>query len=302
MYQQFDVTLNGSVGMKISSHTERSHSRLCSDLGIIKDYESAIESGGSVGGDSAAESENHLLTRYLNSASRTQTILCIEESACEDIQMELFSQLSSGHIHIIDIAAGHGAGTVSLINTICEMRQSEVLKTEALDITIHAIDYSDISLGYYKNIVENLIPQYLAHGIVVDFQCHVVDLTSDEDVHCSIEMIKTKVGHDPRYLLICSAISGVSQRVFREQFSKSYEHISNSFRAENSSFLWVEPRTKKQWMQKYWREFFDAKGIDPDAETSPVPLLHQQEFSWIDPYLNVIIPSVFADYLLVKLA
>lgn len=302
MYQQFDATLNGNVGMKISCHTESSHSQLCNDLGIMKDYEAAIKQGGSVGGDSAAESANHLLTRYLNSASRTQTILCVEESACEDIQMELFFQLSSGHIHIIDIAAGHGAGTVSLINTICEMRQSGILKTEALNVTIHAIDYSNISLGYYEAIIKNLIPQYLSNGIVVNLQCQEVDLTSDEDVRNSIAAIKDKVGQDPRYLLICSAISGVSQSVFREQFSNSYEHISNSFRAENSSFLWVDPRTKKQWMPRYWREFFDAKGIDPDAETPLAPILHQQEFSWIDPYLNVIIPSAFADYLLVKLA
>jgi hypothetical protein len=303
MYQQFEVILDGEKYMELASQTSTSHKIYCSTLGIFENYtEKVSAAGGVVGGNSKQESEDHLLARYLNSASRTQAVICIEDEKCETIKLEMLFQLSDGDLNIIDIAAGHGAGTLSLLNTICDMRNKGVLKMGALNITIHALDYSETSLTYYSEMVKILAEFYEQHGIFVSIISHLIDITSDLAVTETINLIKTTAGQDPRYLLICSAISGVSKKLFHEKFALSYETIAKGFKEKNSSFLWVEPRTKRKWMQKYWQDYFDKIDVDPDVIFTLDENIVQQEFAWIDPHNNVKMAESFADYLLIKLA
>lgn len=309
MYQQFEVVHDGKAYMELASQTTESHRIYCSTLGIFDNYrEKVLAVKGAVGGSSAQESEDHLLARYLNSASRTQAVICIEDEKCEAIKFEILSQLSDGDLNIIDIAAGHGAGTLSLLNTICDMRSEGVLKMGALDITIHALDYSETSLKYYSEMAKILADFYARHGVFVNVITYFVDITSDSAVDELIKSIKINAGNDPqfgkdpRYLLICSAISGVSKKIFHDKFSLSYETIAKSFKEKNSSFLWVEPRTTKQWMQKYWQDYFDKIGVDPDVILTLDESVVQQEFAWVDPHNDAKMDKSFADYLLIKLA
>ena len=123
MYQQFEVEEDGLKYMQLVDYTVASHKEICIFLGIFENYETALTTtSGVIGGELEDESKQHLLTRFLNSAARTQVIACIEDPCCEYISIEVLSLLNAGHIYLIDIAAGHGAGTMSILNTICKMR------------------------------------------------------------------------------------------------------------------------------------------------------------------------------------
>lgn len=311
MYQPFEVEAEGIKCMTLAEHTVASHKAICSNLGIFDNYAAGLDDfGGAIGGALQDESTRHLLSRFLNSAARTQVIACIDEVDCRDIAIEVLGLLSDGHIYIIDIAAGHGAGTMSLINTICKMREDEILVKDALDIEIHALDFSETSLKFYEELLESLSETYQKFGIYVTLVKHCIDITNDAQVKKEIEDIKScvhtvpakAIGEDPRYLLLCSAISGVKKSIFLSEFSKSYQAIAESFKENNSTFLWIEPLSCKDWMPKYWKEFYDQLQIVPDDDDITSKHVVKQSYDWIDPHLSKKVPTTAGDYFLMNLA
>ena len=289
--------------MRLAESTVSSHRQICTDIGIFDQYQARLRSKNAlIGGNSADDSQDHLLVRYLNSASRTQAILCIQDVKCQEMQEELLSQLDDGTVHIIDIAAGHGAGTLSVLNTVAEMRENGALLKNALNLNIYALDFSEISLNYYAAMVTNLTASYLSQGIVVKFHPILVDITSDPDVAASIAEIKQNIGGNPRYFLICSAISGVKEDVFRTKFSASYQIIAHSFKDRNSVFLWVEPRTKKMWIFNFWEEFSEKLGISKVFHRAAGSRMIRQNFAWLDPHNNIPQGNQWADFALMGLS
>lgn len=309
MYQQFEVEEDGLKYMQLVDYTVASHKEICIFLGIFENYETALTTtSGVIGGELEDESKQHLLTRFLNSAARTQVIACIEDPCCEYISIEVLSLLNAGHIYLIDIAAGHGAGTMSILNTICKMRHDETLTTDPLDIEIHALDISPHSLDFYEKLLNSLKSIYQKYAINVTFVKHQIDITNDDDLKHEIQAIKqlvadspiAGVGTDPRYLLICSAISGIKNKTFMEKFSSSYQTIADSFKAKNSAFLWIEPLTKKNWLPRYWQDFIERLGINPDHDIGDEKYMVKQSYNWIDPHVYTKI-NTEGDYCLMKL-
>ncbi|MEX0144096.1 hypothetical protein MRBLMS1_005013 [Massilia sp. LMS1-1-1.1] len=295
--------------MTLAPYTIDSHAKYCTKIGFADQLKnSGKDYCGAVGGAQDDESDKHLIARYLNSAARTQVIACIEQQDCEDIKLEVLGLLTDGHIYIIDIAAGHGAGTMSLLNTICKMRENLTLPMDPLDVDIHAIDFSQNALNHYECLLDSLKSDYSKFGIHTTIKKHEVDITDDDKIRVKIEEIKSEVinspilgiGIDPRYLLLCSAISGVKKSVFISQFSKSYQVIAESFKENNSAFLWVEPLTEKKWMPKYWVDFMKDKPDVADDERSTKRIV-KQEYTWLDPHSEGA-QKTAADYLLMDLA
>lgn len=310
MYQQFEIEDQGVPWMTLAEHTVTSHKEYCSKIGIFDAYAEVANSfKGSIGGALEDESAKHLLGRFLNSAARTQVIACIEGGNCTDITVEVLGLLTEGHIYLIDIAAGHGAGTMSLLNTICKMRENDTLPKDALDVVIHAIDFSEKSLSYYEELLASLDDVYRAHGISVKIYKHQIDITDDDVVRKEIDAIKQDsacnpelgIGSDPRYLLLCSAISGVSKKVFLRDFSASYQMITESFKENNSAFLWVEPLTEKAWMPKHWENFMGNAQPSSDEDPPAEKNIARQEYDWIDPHSEAKLKTA-GDYFLLSLA
>ncbi len=203
----------------------------------------------------------------------------------------------------MDIAAGNGAGVISMLNTLAKQRVENILPKDLLDVHIHAIDFSAVSLSYYAQQLELLRVGYAGVGIEVFFYSHHVDITDDVVLEKSISSIKNSIGSDPRFLLVCSAISGVSKKVFKESFSSSYKFIAKSFRGANSSFLWVEPLHKGRWVKD------EAQAINLDLDEGNIDERPKEmceacmKFYWIDPHLEVEKPiETGADYYLLELA
>jgi hypothetical protein len=310
MYEPFEIEAEGIKCMALAKPTVDSHRKICSRLGIFDGYEESLKEKGAVGGELEIVSTKHLLSRFLNSAARTQVLACIENDGCRQIAIEVFGLLSEGHIYLIDIAAGHGAGTISLLNTICKLREDGILSTDALDIDIFALDFSETSLNFYEEMLNSLSETHREFGLRVSLVKKRIDIRKDSEVKAAIDEIRlqaagqagTTLGFNPRYLLICSAISGVEKRVFLNEFAQSYQAITESFKDGSSAFLWVEPYTKKDWMPKYWQDFYDELKVIPEDDESTSKHMVKQKYDWVDPHLATKVPTTAGDYFLMKLA
>lgn len=285
--------------MQLCNSTIESHREICCKLEIFDSYETELAKRGAKGGEGTLESSKHLLTRFLNSAARTQLAILPLEGDLPEINEELVAQLSAKNLYIIDIASGHGAGTLSIINSIHYLRtKDEAFPTDPLDIDIHALDFSESSLSYYENLIEILRPDHLKVGITIKLHKHVVNLKSDEHIKAVVENIKISIGKNPQYLLTCSAISGVQRAAFQESFARSYSYIITEFREENSLFFWVEPQTPGDWIRESWQELATEQKIEyPSAGCKTKNI----RFHWSDPHTKSVLHAD-TEYLLMGLA
>ncbi len=267
--------------MQIVPHTISTHKKICTDLEIFSSYDEAQHQSNNIGGDTHDDSKNHLLARYLNSAARTQIAVKDYPPAMEQIYIEIAAQLYEGNLYIIDIAAGHGAGTTSILNSICKLREENSLTRNRLNIQIHAIDYSIHSLEFYERIILDSKEFHEKQGINITINKHQIDITKDEELNCCINKIKVEIGNDPRFLLTTSAITGVKRCDFEAYFQKSYATLTSNFRSNNSTFFWVEPRHRKMWIENTWKILSEQE--EKEYETDNANAL-QVDFSWEDPY------------------
>lgn len=298
-----DSGFTEDAAMQIVDITVSAHRTLCETLGIFEEYDQVQKAGGHIGGKGDKESQDHFLARFLNSAARTQLPLVSQDAPLIPISDQIVAQLLSGEIYVVDIAAGNGAGVISMLNTIAKQRVENNLPKDLLDVHIHAIDFSAMSLFYYSQQLQLLRAGYADVGIEVCFHSHQVDITDDMVLEKSISSIKNSIDNDPRFLLVCSAISGVSKKVFKESFSTSYRFIANSFRGANSSFLWVEPLHKGRWVKD------EAQAINLNLDEDSAGEIPKEmceacmKFFWIDPHLEMKKPiETGADYYLLELA
>jgi len=291
------------AAMEIVDLTVSAHRNHCEALGIFAQYDQVQDAGGHIGGKSDKESQDHFLARFLNSAARTQLPLVSQDEPLIPINDQIVAQLLSGEIYVVDIAAGNGAGVISMLNTIAKQRMENILPKDLLDVHIHAIDFSELSLSFYADQLKMLQGGYAGAGIVVSFHPYLVDITDDGALEISISNIKKSIASDPRFLLVCSAISGVSKKVFKENFSASYKFIAESFRGANSSFLWVEPLHKGRWVKDEAQAIYLALDESKAGELSKEMCDASMSFFWIDPYRDVKDPiSTGAEYYLLELA
>ena len=116
----------------------------------MEQYLATSSSSGAVGGASTTEAETHFITRFLNSAVRAQFVCSDPTNSQPDIRDMVLDQLAEGRIFILDLAAGSGAGTLAILSTICELRNTECVPTLPLNVHIFGIDYSSRALALYQ--------------------------------------------------------------------------------------------------------------------------------------------------------
>ncbi len=77
---------------------------------------------GGVGGKTTEDTLEHFINRFLNSAARMQFVCASPDDEQPEVREMVFDQLGDGHIFLLDLAAGNGAGTLAMLSLLCELR------------------------------------------------------------------------------------------------------------------------------------------------------------------------------------
>lgn len=265
--------------------------------GWLAKYDPA-SSGGVVGGASNEEACDHVVNRFLNSAARMQYVCADPKDEQADVRDAVLDQLAEGRIHIIDLAAGNGAGTLGILSLISELRRSGSIPQLPLNVCISAIDFSPAALNHFAALLHKLAPWLAGAGINVELSlCHC-DLTVLGDFSETLEGFFTDARSRGvrRFLCVISALSGAKKEGV-EPMIDALKHaaagLSHSDRS--SSWLWVEPNVGKSWFTKLAdvvrltltriRHKFSSKG-ESFSLTTDVPMLQDpiaRSFQWKDP-------------------
>lgn len=267
--------------------------------GWIGLYSPASEAFESIGGASPGEAKNHFINRFLNSAARVGFVCADPYDVHPNIRATVLDQIGEGSIFILDIAAGHGAGTLAILSLISELRREARVPKLPVNVRIYGVDYSAPALVNYQEMLSAIAPALGEQGIQVDLTSVVSDLRIPGEFSEELDdfFAEAKKENVKRFFCLVSAISGLGKQGM-EEIHDSLKMAAARFgsTARSTSWLWIEPRVKATWIGKFGATIaltlqkikyrFTKKG-DSYEVASDIPHLpnpQPQEFSWLDPY------------------
>lgn len=255
--------------------------------------------GGGTGGQTTKEAQDHVINRFLNSAARMQFVCADPGDDQPEVREMVLDQLGDGHIYLMDLAAGNGAGTLAMLSLLCELRSQKSIPKLPLNVSIVGVDYSVDALNFYADLLGRITPWFETHGINISLSLAHCDLMVSgefsEIFESFIDDAKNK--GVKRFLCVISALSGVG----KEGLEKMHDSLKIaaaglSHKQRSSSWLWVEPYVAKSWLTKFGdsvqlilkriKHKFFKKGESYDIQTD-VPLLTNlgsRNFDWHDPH------------------
>lgn len=252
-----------------------------------------------IGGSSFDEAKEHVINRFLNSAARMQYVCADPKYEQSEIKQMVLDQLADGHIYLLDIAAGNGAGTLAMLSLICELRCHKEVPKLPLNVSILAVDYSVDALNFYAELQDKINPWLETQGINVTLSLEPCDLTITGSFSEALDNFfdDAKSKNVNRFLSVISAVSGLGKEKFeliQDSLKIAAARLSSSQR--NSSWLWVEPPTKKSWLTIFADvlrhimkkvKYNLSKGSQSQLIHSDITLLMDpisRPFYWYDPY------------------
>jgi len=284
------------------------HKSFLEEQGWWAEYDPNVH--GNIGGATADEAKEHIINRFLNSAARMGFVCADPMDTQPEVREMVLDQLGEGQIFLLDLAAGNGAGTLSMLSLICELRAKKCVPKLPVNVHITGVDYSSAALKYYSEIMGKLDPWLKSNGLHVNLSLCPCDLAVVGDFGEVFESFldESKRASVNRFLCVISAISGINSEGMGA-ISDSLKHAATglSSKKRNSSWLWVEPHIgkKKAWVPKVFvtvnltlkkiAHRFIQKGdtfdIKADDEVPTLEDAQPRSFQWLDPYKNKAINS-----------
>jgi hypothetical protein len=214
-------------------------------LGLFEKALSYEGKRGIHGGESKEETHEHFCLRFINSVARVQCVLLDPMKVFEDIPSDLLLTLSSHRISLLDLACGAGAGTISALITLKELRQAKLLPIIPLSLRILGADFSAHALELYESQIKQLKPRLAKVGISVNLETRRWDARNARQTNQLIDDYLEGPQAYSELLVLVAAISGASKADFQD-FTKSIELLwirLSSVTTRSSTILWIEPNT-----------------------------------------------------------
>jgi len=196
-------------------------------LSLYDDAKNSDEYGkGAVGGKDEEVTHKHFSERFLASSTRIQYVLLNPNGEFDVISKDLQVTFSSGKISILDIPSGTGAGVLSLLCNIAEIRINSKLPRLPLYINIVGGDYSPSALKIYIELLNDM-KYYLEQQLIfIEYKSIEWDATNILSTKKLLdEWLNDKTKYEEFYILM-SAFSGVKEDKFK-QFEESFKFIQN---------------------------------------------------------------------------
>lgn len=199
---------------------------------------------GAIGGRDDEETKKHFSERFLTSSARVQFVVLDPKKHFLEISKDLKSTFSSGYISILDIPCGTGAGILSLLCNLAELRQFSKVPRLPLYIDILGGDYSKSALDIYIKLLKNIKLELEKELIYINYDIFEWDASN----MVSTNFLTTKWLIDEHkyeeFYILMSAFSGVGSSNYK-RFEESFKFIQNRICHQPSTIIFIEPNTKE---------------------------------------------------------
>lgn len=238
---------------------------------------------GAIGGKDEEETKKHFSERFLTSSARVQYVVLDPKNNLVEISRDLKSTFGSGYISLLDIPSGTGAGILSLLCNLAELRQSSKIPRLPLYIDILAGDYSISALNIYVRLLNNLKLELEKELIYINYDIFEWDASN----MVSTNFLTTKWLIDEHkyeeFYILMSAFSGVGSSNYK-RFEESFKFIQNRICHQPSTIIFIEPNTieARSFTDKITKTFVKLFSWLVGKEEST----NGERFDWYDEIRN----------------
>lgn len=216
------------------------------ELKSLKMHDYAVaysgKGSGAIGGECSDDTKIHFSERFLASSARLQYLIFDPEEDFLKISIDLKSTFGSGHISLLDIPCGTGAGVLSLLCNLAELRQSSKLPKLPLFINIMAGDYSQTALNIYTNLLNDIKSELEKELIFINYQTFLWNATDMKSTKLLIKnWLKDEEKYEEFYILM-SAFSGDGVKLYKS-FEESFKFIQNYVCDMHVTTILIEPNS-----------------------------------------------------------
>lgn len=238
---------------------------------------------GAIGGKDEEETKKHFSERFLTSSARVQFVVLDPKKHFLEISKDLKSTFSSGYISVLDIPCGTGAGILSLLANLAELRQFSKVPRLPLYIDVLGGDYSKSALHLYSRLLNELKLELEKELIYINydiFEWDASDMVSTNFL--TSKWLKNEDKYEEFYILM-SAFSGVGSSNYK-RFEESFKFIQNRICHQPSTIIFIEPNTieARSFTDKVAKTFVKLFSWLIGKEEST----NGERFSWYDEIRN----------------
>jgi hypothetical protein len=271
-------------------------------MGMLDAYLAKPDKASAIGGDSSEAASDHFVWRFLNSAARAQYVCADPVGVNQAAKNLLLEQLTDGAVQILDIAAGHGAGTLSILSFIASMREQSKLPKLPLNVAVTALDFSADALATYQQVAEELREWLGKQGITLSVDVSLVDMRLQGELSQALDTFfaDARTSGCKRFLCVLSAISGVGPEMISEMQGSFQEIASRIGNQPGGSWVWIEPPVSGKWLETFITGIFytlkkvkhklmlkgGTFGLESADSTFPGSSSPPSKFKWRDPHVK----------------
>ncbi|MFA0133473.1 hypothetical protein AB4440_14435 [Vibrio splendidus] len=241
---------------------------------------------GPIGGDTLEATEEHFCTRFSNSCVRLQYVMIDPDKKFVDAASQFSSSFYNGEVCLVDIPCGTGAGSLSLLHTLCDLRDAGLAPPTKLKVHIYAADYSNHVSGILSHMIDASLARFTACNIHVTYEIHhwdAFDITSTSNLVDNVKAIKCN-----EYFILVSAFNGVGHDNYQE-IKPSLDLIQGSFANQNFTLIHVEPSSNKG--MKFLKSIAGAVTTMFKGKIFSKILNIKPRFEWVDPVNDRVVQS-----------
>jgi hypothetical protein len=189
--------------------------------------------------------------------------------------------LSGNRVTLTDAPCGAGAAAFALLSAVAELRASNVLPREPLDVVLLGAELSEHARAYAEEMLSELLPTFEGQGIFVEASFGEWDATCPVSTAKLVKKMNIASTTHPKILLVIANFSGflATSNKWKQAKTQLGDLFLHGSEGENFA-AWIEPLLNKvtvdgglfarirKALQDSWRQF--ARERVESEEPQPV--------------------------------
>lgn len=212
-------------------------------MGVAADQSQAKGAPGGVDDDTT---DKHLALRFTNSVGRNLCAALDPHSSLHDVSNSILGPLLGDKVLLVDAPCGAGAGGLSLLDCIRELRSGGVLAPRPLSIHIVAGDISSRAREHYRQLFDEMADGLKSMQIYAELSEYEWDVSGVASTAVFVDRVVEKAAKQGRVLIIASNFShAMADEDLSDSFKQFLSQIAGRLAPWPTNICWIEPTSNK---------------------------------------------------------
>lgn len=247
--------------LRLPLRLEEAYRQALDDLGLTAMASDVHDrEHGPVGEQGEAGAREHFAKRFSGSCGRIQLYALDPHQTFKTTRNALATLFSAGTVRLLDIPLGAGAGAVSLISAVAQLRGEGQPVFPKLDLDVQVVggDHNPHQIDIAARMFEILHPWWLEQGINVTLQTMEWDVLNDESTSDLVELWRDGLTGTVIPAIVGANFSGFlgetvaagNPRRWIDEAESCLRQIFSAAATRRAMTFWIEP-TDNRSMQHF---------------------------------------------------